>query len=486
MSKLSSLLTIALVSVAVLLCLYFVLEVVKYEVYFHFVDSVASKTGLNMYLVYAIAALCLAPFMLAVGYSLSLFSRRRRRLGATILLGMAFLYNLGLYFATKGTSFAFDSGRPTRYYAITPDGIKYSDRPGFEPTYGIAFKAVTPDDIRRLKRIEREPFRRVDPASADWFDSITGDPLLWYCRSAEGVLEFYSRPGYHTRTREPLKPVTKEIYEEWSAQEKAKAAVPRSEPNQEPAQTVQGTAPPATPAPPEPAALQTPPLVGEPAAASQEAAQTVQGTAPSATPTPAEPAGPQMSPVARPRLSRTILTPHKPRTVTLLAGTRLSVRLAESLSSDRNQPGERFLATLDQPLVVEGLVIAGRGARVEGRLFVSERGGRVMGASHLAIRLQFLETSDGQRVRIETDTFEVEGPTSRGRDAAKVAIGAGLGAAIGAIAGGGKGAAVGAAAGGTAGTGTVIATRGKPAVLPAETRIVFRLREPVTLTERLR
>ena len=62
--------------------------------------------------------------------------------------------------------------------------------------------------------------------------------------------------------------------------------------------------------------------------------------------------------------------------------------------------------------------------------------------------------------------------------------GAAGGAAIGAIAGGGKGAAIGAGAGGAAGAGTVLATRGKPAALPSETRITFRLAAPVTLTER--
>jgi hypothetical protein len=63
-----------------------------------------------------------------------------------------------------------------------------------------------------------------------------------------------------------------------------------------------------------------------------------------------------------------------------------------------------------------------------------------------------------------------------------VGIGAGVGAAIGAIAGGGKGAAIGAGAGGAAGTGTVLATRGDPAVLPSESLITFKLQAPVTVT----
>ena len=59
-----------------------------------------------------------------------------------------------------------------------------------------------------------------------------------------------------------------------------------------------------------------------------------------------------------------------------------------------------------------------------------------------------------------------------------------LGAAIGAIAGGGKGAAIGAGVGGAAGTGAVLTSRGQAAEVPPETRMSFRLREPITLTEK--
>jgi hypothetical protein len=145
--------------------------------------------------------------------------------------------------------------------------------------------------------------------------------------------------------------------------------------------------------------------------------------------------------------------------------------------------GDNFLATLDRPLMAEGLVIAERGARLEGRVVELEKAGRVKGVSSLGIQLVRLRTSDGQRVDIQTDTFRKQGPTTKKEDAAKVGAGAGLGAAIGAIAGGGKGAAIGAAIGGAAGAGGVAASRGKPAVLPVETRIDFRLNTAITLTE---
>jgi len=176
--------------------------------------------------------------------------------------------------------------------------------------------------------------------------------------------------------------------------------------------------------------------------------------------------------------------PPPPRTLTVPAGTVIPVRLDYALGSDRNAEGDSFTATLESPLVVDGYVIAEKGARLDGQVVSSEKAGRVKGVSNLSLELKRLRTSDGQRIDIQTETFEKQGETSKKEDAAKVGAAAGIGAAIGAIAGGGKGAAIGAAIGGASGTGGVLATRGKPAVLPAETRISFRLRDAVTVTER--
>jgi hypothetical protein len=176
--------------------------------------------------------------------------------------------------------------------------------------------------------------------------------------------------------------------------------------------------------------------------------------------------------------------PPEPNRVTLLPGTLITVRLNERVSSDRHGPGDAFRAVLDEPLIVDGFVIAERGARVEGKVTAVNEAGRVKGTASLALELVSLQTSDGQRVEISTDPFERKAPPTRASDAAKVGVGAALGAAIGAIAGGGKGAAVGAGAGGAAGAGTVLATRGRPAELAAETRISFRLNRAVTIVEK--
>ncbi len=209
---------------------------------------------------------------------------------------------------------------------------------------------------------------------------------------------------------------------------------------------------------------------------------------PSAAPAPASPSpqpaptpAPVTAPVAAPAPEPP--PPPKPHVVTLTAGTLLPVRLGETLSSNKNQQGDAFTATLDRPLVIDGFVVAERGARLDGRVVESDKAGRVRGVSHLAIELVHLTTADGQRITLRTEPFRKDGTKEVGRDAAKIGAGAAIGAAIGAIAGGGRGAAIGAGVGGAAGTGTVMATRGKPAELPVETRISFRVNEPVTITE---
>ncbi len=177
--------------------------------------------------------------------------------------------------------------------------------------------------------------------------------------------------------------------------------------------------------------------------------------------------------------------PPEPHKVTIPSGTLLTVRLSETLSTEKNQPGDQFSAVLDQPLVVDGFVLAERGAKARGRIVELDRSGRVKGLARMAVELTQIRTSDGQNIKVNTAAFNRQAESSRRKDATKVGIGAAIGAAIGAIAGGGRGAAIGAGAGGAAGAGDVLLTRGAAAELPVETRVSFRLSEPVTVTEKL-
>jgi hypothetical protein len=166
--------------------------------------------------------------------------------------------------------------------------------------------------------------------------------------------------------------------------------------------------------------------------------------------------------------------------VTLPAGTSLVVRTSSMLSTKTQEAGQTFTASLEQPLLHDGREIASKGARVEGKIVTADDGGRVKGVASLTVRLTGVQTS-GQLLDISTNTVTRNARTTKRKDAAEIAIGAGVGAAIGALAGGGKGAAIGAAAGGGAGSGVVLATHGEPAEIPSETLLTFELRTPATV-----
>ena len=128
-------------------------------------------------------------------------------------------------------------------------------------------------------------------------------------------------------------------------------------------------------------------------------------------------------------------------------------------------------------------MVAKKGAHVEGVVVESDPGGKVKEVASIIVTLDSLTLADGRSVRLSASQFSRQAKTTKGKDAKKIGIGAGVGAAIGAIAGGGKGAAIGAGVGGAAGTGAVLATHGDPAVISAETRLSFTLRSPVKITE---
>ncbi len=174
--------------------------------------------------------------------------------------------------------------------------------------------------------------------------------------------------------------------------------------------------------------------------------------------------------------------PAVPAQLTIQAGTLVTVRVDQYLSSDCNHAGDSFSGTLDRPLVVDGFVVAQRGQTVGGRVVEAEKAGRVRGVSRLALRLTDLTLVDGTQTPVQSQLISLSGPTSAGRDAAAVGTGTALGAAIGAAADWGKGAAIGAGAGAIAATLGVLVTRGYPTVIYPESLLTFRIQDPVIVS----
>ena len=174
-----------------------------------------------------------------------------------------------------------------------------------------------------------------------------------------------------------------------------------------------------------------------------------------------------------------------PESLTLPVGTTIAGELSQYLSSHDNRPGDQFTITLDQPIIVNGFVVARTGQVAYGQVTVARKGGSGKGPSELGIELTELMLVDGQQVPVTTQLVDSVGPSNAGRNVATVATTTILGAVIGGIAGDGTGAAIGAGAGAVAGAIAVSHSPGTPAVMAPESLVTFRLGAPVTFsTER--
>lgn len=175
-----------------------------------------------------------------------------------------------------------------------------------------------------------------------------------------------------------------------------------------------------------------------------------------------------------------------PPTLTVPAGTLITVRVSQWLSSDRNHAGDTFSAVLDQPVVVQGWVVARRGQSVIGRVDVAQKANDGNGISRLGFEITELSLVDGEQVPVSTEMQQAApspaAQTPPGRNAATVATTTVLGTIVGAAIGRGEGAAIGAGLGATAGLATVLYTRGRPTAVAPETLLSFRLQSPLAIS----
>lgn len=173
-------------------------------------------------------------------------------------------------------------------------------------------------------------------------------------------------------------------------------------------------------------------------------------------------------------------TPQTKKRVTVPAGTRVLVRMVDSIDSSKQKKGYRFTATLEANLQAEDVVIAPRGTTLYGQLTDASSAGRMSGSSELVLELTDINIK-GTNYPLLTSTYEIKGKGEGGNTAKKVVGGAGLGALIGGLAGGGKGAGIGALAGAGAGTAVAASKKGQQLQIPSETLLEFRLQQPVSL-----
>lgn len=165
---------------------------------------------------------------------------------------------------------------------------------------------------------------------------------------------------------------------------------------------------------------------------------------------------------------------------TVPAGTPLTIVIGSLVSTATSKDGDTFEGMLSEDWLVDGKLVAERGDTVTGRVQDVMQPGKVKGKAQLTLVLTEIFAKN-RGYKISSEPFVAIAVDNKERDAAIIAGGAGIGAAIGAITGGKKGAAIGAIIGGGGGTATVLATPGNDMKIEPETKINFVLDKSVRL-----
>src|SRR5215469_1472914 len=195
---------------------------------------------------------------------------------------------------------------------------------------------------------------------------------------------------------------------------------------------------------------------------------------------PQQAAAPQEAPAPAPPAAAPPPPPPEPQKVTLPSGTSLAVRLVDTIDSATAQTGDRFHATLESPVAMDGGVVIPAHYDVEGHLVNAQSSGKFQGRALLELQLDRIRVGD-HWYDVDTDHFKQQ-TGSRGKNTAeKVGVGAVAGAVLGGIFGGGKGAAIGSVAGAGAGGGVQAASKKPDIKLSSERVLTFTLQSPVTI-----
>lgn len=195
---------------------------------------------------------------------------------------------------------------------------------------------------------------------------------------------------------------------------------------------------------------------------------------------------------ALPVLAQTKRRPGPPR-YTVPANTILRVRLNEKLSSKDAVVGDRFTATVVDPVYTRGVEVIPASSTVTGRVTSVKRAARKSKAGAISVEFISVRTPQGRNYSISGSLTDLDGNvnadneggvtgrSAKKRNVAFIGGGAAGGALIGAIAGGGSGAAIGAGVGAGLGIAGSFLKKGKEAEVKPGTEFGVILNRSVSM-----
>jgi hypothetical protein len=164
----------------------------------------------------------------------------------------------------------------------------------------------------------------------------------------------------------------------------------------------------------------------------------------------------------------------------LPSGTQISIRLIDSIDSEKDKAGDEFRASLEDPITIGDEVVVKKGADARVKLVEDKQSGKFTGKAELTVQLLSVVVN-GKTVGIPTTSVTEYSKSQTGSTVKKAAIVGAAGAVIGALAGGGKGAAIGGGAGAAAGAGSGVFMKGQRVKIPSETLLTFTTQQEVRL-----
>lgn len=162
----------------------------------------------------------------------------------------------------------------------------------------------------------------------------------------------------------------------------------------------------------------------------------------------------------------------EPTGTTVPAGTRLVIRMVDSIDSKRHNVGHKFRGQLEGALVVDGVTVAPRGTFLYGTITAAQQSGRMAGSSTLAMEFTDMMIDD-QLYPIATEGLAAQTGGEGKRTVGRTARSAALGGLIGGSSGAKTGAKV--------GVGASILTGGQSLSVPAGTLLETALRIPMDI-----